>query len=282
MWGSSALGFALTRTALLVAVLALTILSIGTFVWSSALTGTSGAIVSAIASTFLSLAVAIFITEIALKPIYTHDILQLIGLRQRLHDIGLIDVTRENGADWEALYDGCAHLRALILLHPAVWRNNQLPLVMGAAKSRKVEVDLYLIDPDSSALAIVAGNLGLEPSAYRQEVLETAEDVESTWKAARGRHTLHAASTLTIHYVDAVVQQSVTSFDGHSILVLPPTTPERAAWHLALQFNASARSEATEWLEDRWRVIEDHLNSAPKYTDQRPSTDLRAGKTHEP
>lgn len=270
-------GFALTRATLVIAVLLIAGASVGCFVWAANSSGTQSAIAVALASTFLSIGVAILVTEVALKPIFTRDILQLIGLRQRLHDLGLMDITSENGAAWEELYETSNSI-AVVVTRPNNWRDNHLPRLLAAAKSRPVAVDIYFPDPDSPAAEHVAAYLDVDAPAYKAEVAQAAEDVESAWKSAKSTDpAIHRKATLTIQYLTSAAQHHIVRFDTGFVLVMPPTTPERTGWHLALRFRSAAKSDATDWIEERWQRMTTRASGAPKFSDRQPTSDLRSG-----
>lgn len=268
-------GFALTRATLVIAVLLLLGASFACFVWAASSSGTESAVAVALASTLLSIGVAIFVTEVALKPIFTRDILQLIGLRQRLHDLALADITPDTGVAWDELYESSTTI-AVVVTRPNNWRDNHLSRLLAAAKSRPVAIDVYFPDPASQAAVHVAAYLDVEAAAYQAEVSQAAEDVELAWQAARSSNPgLHRKSSLTIQYLTAAPQQHVVRFDGAYVFVVPPTTPGRTGWHLALRFRPAATSEATSWLEDEWRKTTSRVATAPKFSDRKPTSDLR-------
>lgn len=268
-------GFALTRAILVIAVLLILATSVACFVWAANSSGTESAIAVALASTLLSIGVAIFVTDVALKPIFTRDVLDLIGLRQRLHDLGLADITLENEVRWDDLYESSTSI-GVVVTRPNNWRDNHLSRLVAAAKARPVAVDVFFPDPDSQATVHVAEYLDVEVSAYRSEVIQAAEDVESAWQAARSSHPqLHRKSTLTIQYLVVAPQQHMVRFNDAHVFVIPPITPERTGTHLALRFRLAAKSDASNWLEAGWQKTTGSVASAPKFSDRKPSNGLR-------
>lgn len=61
----------------------------------------------AIASSLLSVAIALLITELALKPIYVRDILGVAELKSELYNTGLESVKRMTQSNFADVYHGC-------------------------------------------------------------------------------------------------------------------------------------------------------------------------------
>lgn len=110
------------------------------------------ATISALASALLSIAGALFITELVLKPLYVRDILQVARLSADVHETGLKAVARASRLQWAEHLAGSDDLKIvagnLNAFRIALWGH-----VMTASRAKKRVVTIFVADDQSPSVA---------------------------------------------------------------------------------------------------------------------------------
>lgn len=106
----------------------------------------------AVASSLLSVAVALLITEYVLKPLYVRDLLDVAQLSAQVHDAGVVNLQRFTGQDLDRYLGNTAEIdiSGHVEMAERAW-----PTVLAAAKARRIKVFLHLqIDSADSSWRI--------------------------------------------------------------------------------------------------------------------------------
>ncbi|MGL5824527.1 MAG: hypothetical protein ACRCYU_06790, partial [Nocardioides sp.] len=97
-----------------------------------------------------SVAGALIITEVILKPVYTKDVLEAAGLNAQVQSLGLGSVQRFSANDWGRLLTATSNL-AVIVPHPGEFRGAVWPHILREAQRSTCRVTAYFdtsSDPD--------------------------------------------------------------------------------------------------------------------------------------
>lgn len=103
--------------------------------------GLLGLFFSAVASAFVSVGVALLVTEMLLKPAQIRDIVQVAKLSAQVNDSGLIDMSRLIGWDSSAVMEKADSIQVLGKQHliEHIWR-----IIEKEAGMRKTDVRVYV------------------------------------------------------------------------------------------------------------------------------------------
>jgi len=154
-------------------------------------------VVSAIASSLISVGVALLITDVVLKPVYTRDVLNVAGLNEEVHQSGLESIRRMSQA---RLGDLIANSHKITICASVSMAERVWPDVLEASAIKPTQVRLYLITPADA----------------------TWRGFESSWKEkaceARGSSLVISLSgeSMPILTVDTETQCVVAVSDGSS------------------------------------------------------------------
>ncbi|NKY38140.1 hypothetical protein [Cellulomonas septica] len=261
-------GFQLTRAHLVTVIAIAAAGAIVSFIWAALAKGSAAVVASALASTFLSVAVATLVTEIILKPAFTHDVLEVAGVRARIHQIGFRDTLVETGLQWSDYYAGSSTI-GFVVARPGQWVRTQLDPILDAARRRSVAVDIYLAEPGSASARGMAASLGVDSQAYDAELNQAVTDVSARWRRARENLHLHNHASIGIHYLTSQPLHTVAVFDGNLVLMVPPLVAERTSPELAFVFGDRAVTDVSRWLEDRWRAMTEAAADIPVFEEGR-------------
>ena len=101
---------------------------------------------SALASSLISVGVALLITEYVLKPVYLRDVLKVARLKEEIHQSGIDSVQRLSQA---RLNDLVVHSSSITICATNAMAQRLWPDVLESAATKATDVRLFLIDPDS-------------------------------------------------------------------------------------------------------------------------------------
>lgn len=261
-------GFELTRAHLVTVIVVSGFASLACFVWAGLVQGPGAVVASALASTFLSVTIATLVTEVILKPAFTRDVLNVAGVRARVHQVGFQDTLVETGVQWANYYAGSTTI-GFVVARPAQWVRTHLEPILDAAGRRAIVLDIYLAEPATSSAHGMAASLGLDSQAYDAEVHQAVADVSEKWRRAREAKNLHERASIGIHYLTSQPLHTVATFDNILVLMVPPLVAERTSSELAFLFGARAVTDVSRWLEDRWRAMTEMAAEIPAYEEGR-------------
>jgi hypothetical protein len=115
----------------------------------------------------------------------------------------------------------------------------------------------------------MAARLGLTPESYKNEVKQTALNIEHEWKRAKSKPNWRAPqSSLQIDVVDAVATHSVARVDGRVCLIAEPILGTSGSQEtMVFEFRDMAGTSAPlKWLVDGLQDIEERCGT-PLFTD---------------
>lgn len=199
-------------------------------------------ILGGLASAFLSIALALTVTELLLKPIFARDLIRLAQLKRRIDDIGLNDLAAESRIPWDVEYGGGDNLE-LVVLQPRYWLERDLGRLLARGASRDLTVDVSFPEPgEVSRTAALA--LGVDPESYRREVESVANDLEQAWKTLdESRRPL-----LRIHWITSPPSGFFFASSRTYIVGIQPGVRAPGLQPLYLHVSRGPTSDVSEWL----------------------------------
>ncbi|QNO38378.1 hypothetical protein H4J02_05015 [Protaetiibacter sp. SSC-01] len=218
-------------------------LAVGGFVWSANEQGAAQGALSGIASAFVSVALALLISEILLKPILAEDIRNAAGLSRRVTDLGLRDMLPEGKVDFADFYrDGGAIW--MVVVQPSSWLARDIDEVVQSAKSKPSEFEIAFPEPGavSDAMALV---LGKDSEAYRAEVLAAAAELERRWRS----ESISNGSKLTIHWMGAPPSNFFGVSSQRCLIGIEPAAHRTGLGGVVVSIDRSTGTDIDSWVE---------------------------------
>lgn len=213
----------------------------------------SNAPLNAVGSALISIAGALFITEIILKPIYTNDILEIVGVDHELQQSGLASLRVESQTDLAGFYEHSNGIVAFVS-EPQSFRERHWPEIVSAARSRGISVTILVPERGRAASAQL---IGLETSdGYDTIVSQMCAAIEQDWRGRVDARLVHAQSQLTIEPIATVPPYGVALTDRGLSIILNPIAPTPTSSRLAIMFNIRGRSHVLDWVRERTGALQ--------------------------
>lgn len=187
--------------------------------------------------------------EMLLRQSLVSEILEKVGLRDRLARAGLKDVSTDQ-LDWTSFFAGRTTL-ALLPLDPDVWLKQAWPRLIEVARTRKLTVNLYLPQTSGVDLAPLAARLGTHSNSLRLSVTNLQSSVKRTWQSPNQQ--LVSGSALIIHTYKVVPFQATFRADDIALVVLPGApNAEFTQADVTLTFDLAGGSPHRGWIREQF------------------------------
>lgn len=208
----------------------------------------------------LSIGIALLITDAVLKPTFARELLKVASLKQRIDDIGLLELGPADRIDWSGFF-GRSRTINVVVMHPKIWLSRHLMEVTACAR-RSSNVRLFLLDPDSELLEAAAIGLSYSHSVYRREIIDFIEKVSSDWRAVPSPHK---SSKLEIIHLLKPPTAAISRFDSAIVMPVPadPSDSSAASMYIELQ---EGQSDVQRWADARWEAMMSTVASTPAWS----------------
>jgi len=216
---------------------------------------------ASVGAAVLPIGIALIITDVILKPVFTRELLNLAQLEKRVSDIGFQDLTPSGSVPWAELYASSSLIDAVIT-HPEAWLHENLDRILECGR-RKTSVRLYLADPLSVASARMADDMNIPVASYKAQILRLPEQIRDRWKSAVG---LHPGASIEIWYLRDPVSGPLFRFDKSTVVGLTSGPVQGLRSWMYMQFERSALTDVGEWLDRSWRDVEQSVSLPEAWT----------------
>lgn len=174
-----------------------------------------------LASVLISLGVVTFVYEYLLRASLTNEILQRVGLQQRLVDTGITQIATESDIQWRE-YLAESRSFFVLLVDPSPTLTRLWALVLEASRDRAVQVVICLPNRASTGFGSMAERLGLTPDQLSDRIDSARRQIEDGWGNAKdAAPRIVRGSSLQIRYFDSAASYEVVRSDGFAVLMLP-------------------------------------------------------------
>lgn len=254
--------FELTRTWLVVAAAMTTLVGIVLLVLSAAYDGFWSAEVSTSWSAFwtqflatigaalIPIGVALIITEVILKPVFSRELLALAHLKQRVADIGFEEFGPSQRVGWTDLFNSSSSPKFYIT-HPESWLHANRDNVFNVAR-RGGSIEIYLASPTDPATDKLAEAIGIDPESYRAQILECTEKLRVSWVGITG---MDPKARLEVLYTKSSPVGSIFVFDRATVFELHVSPQDQSQSRMYLRFGDTASSDVGQWVDSVWAGI---------------------------
>lgn len=207
---------------------------------------------------FLSVALALLVTEILLKDAFAKDLLSLTELRRRFRDIGLEDLSSGSNNGWERVTDGTRSL-LVVLPRPMAWVDSESGALRELVESSGVSVTVSFADP-SQFDSVMTQLHDFGESTYAADVALAVQRLTQAWNSS---WIAHSGSSLTINYLDTVVNGSMIHGDRWVELSFPQAVGEIGAKPLVVKLKAQTESDVGRWVQNAIRAVDSATQEVP-------------------
>lgn len=234
-------------------------LAIASFVGTAFAEGAWQSIVSGLGSAFLSLALALLVTEVFLRPLFTTDVIQVAGLSRRVADLGFRDLKSESAVDFATFYRQGGDVWVLVQ-NPPTWTSRDLEHVLDSAEFKRAKYTIIFPQPGVVSRT-VAASIGVDPTAFEASVTEAAATLEREWRARK-----IAGSSVVINYLE-VVPRSFLATNGSTAL-LGVETPVYKSTHrsMVVEIDLGNNSDVESWIRKSKTAIDSLVENPAAWT----------------
>jgi len=215
-------------------------------------------LVSSIGSACLSIVLALSVTEVVLKPVFARDVVRLAQLKQRVADIGLVELGAESSIPWDDEYSNATEILVAVV-NPKYWIQRDLNRLLTAASSSNVAVNVCFPEPGPISESVARGR-GIDSEQYKLEIESVALDLENAWREKKG---IRRGSSLQIDWVTAPLAGFFLASNHTYISATDGAVASYAAQPLYLAVGRQGNSDVHRWLEQVREAIRSSRSVVP-------------------
>jgi len=206
-------------------------------------------LVITVATAIFSIGGISFVYETYLRRTLTRDVLDLVQLEERLVDSGIQEVCKRSSVVWKEFFSHVQSLR-LLPVDPIAWLGDEWVHVLDAPLRHASTVDVFLPNPDGTAIGEAASRLGRQPEDFGSEVKRILRRVESDCKNMRERHP---SGRFTILTYDGAPGYGLTVADDKAIISVPGLlSVPAAAQIIAMRFARGDDTMMETWINEQF------------------------------
>lgn len=209
---------------------------------------------TAIGSSFVSIAGALLITEYWLKPAYTQDVLAVVGVRDEVFNTGLRQLGPESQVDWSAVYREATEV-TVVLNDLRSFQARHWPEICERARLTGMRVRL---------LAAPSG-YGEAPTKISDLTSPTGplKEFETEWRRLDNGKQLNKNSMLSLEAVNVSMPYTLFLTERTGVLVFKALASDASSRGFALVVEGAGRSTVIRWVHERLPMLEGSVEIPP-------------------
>lgn len=260
--------FGLSTGWLVAAMLLATGCSLGSLIYASALAaGFWSFFWAAVGSALLSTVLALGVSEVVLKPLFTADLLRLAHLEARFSSIALRDVGLQDRIDWRSLYSKASEID-IVVDDPKAWMSRDLDNVIACA-ARRARVRIFMPAPEGDASRQVADLLSVPLDGYREQVLDVEKRVKEAWTRRQGKHV---QAEIQIHFLLTAPASFMARFDDEVVIAIEAGLGREAKPIMYMHAGYKGTADVQGWIQDRWQWLQVAGNTTSGWASRKMET----------
>jgi hypothetical protein len=221
------------------------------------LTSVAQTAVTSVASSVLTVGLITLVYDGYLRRSFTTELLRLVGLQSNLAAAGVEEIVQEPDLRWNELLAHSTRYR-ILLLDPTTWIDREWPHVIASGRSRKIDVEVYLADPDGASLERLAENVSLLLGELQQRLTTAQRVLEDSWTtAARSDPPIQSGCKLTVRLYDRIPGFMMALADDHAVVITGGALGRHPGENaLALRFERANSQLSDHWFEEQVARLE--------------------------
>jgi hypothetical protein len=240
--------FELSRAKAWIMGLVLSLVSTLALVYAASLRpGVPSSALTSVSSVLLSIGIIAIGYEFFVRGTYAQELLDLVGTTRALAESGISRLCSERDVDWPEFLAAGHHYR-LLLLDPIGWIERQWPHVLAAGRAHPISAEVFVVDPESSALGLLADRLGQPPDGLHASIGRAVDTASQSWALAQSSAPrLTKRCSLEVRCIDRVPSYAIITVDDRCVVLLRATaTHEPLKGIVAIRFDGHG-SFAFDW-----------------------------------
>jgi hypothetical protein len=207
-----------------------------------------------IAGVLLSLGIVAIVYDFFLRNSVLYETLNIVGIKQSVASIGLREIRLGSTPNWRELCSGAERI-SILLNNPLVWVQSEWNSVLDAAKTRAVDVCIYIPRAGWSDIASLSERLGFEKSDFVPQLNNARNFLETSWKTEA--RNIKDGSKFTLRSYKGIAAYEIALFDDQVLLIIPDSIQKRlSAPTLMLEFGGTEAANTNSWLRDQLAILD--------------------------
>lgn len=204
----------------------------------------------------LSLGIVSFVYEIFLRGSVMSETLAIVGVEENISRVGLKEVLDASDIDWTAFCNwGTAF--SILLANPLNWVERDWIRFVDAASTRAVTITLYLPNPGSPHIQVLADRFGFSSQDFTQQISSAHRFIEAGWSTARDEGRLKRGSGIRVRLFDDLPGYSIAVSETKAIALIPRALGSEPGDHaVALRFEEKPASFPSDWFHGQLRRLQ--------------------------
>jgi hypothetical protein len=200
-----------------------------------------------ILSVLLSLGIVAILYDLFLRGSVLHETLEIVGVKESVTNIGLRDISQGSPPDWKVFCSG-AQTIAILLLNPLGWVENEWTHVLSAARSRSVDVSIYIPRADGDHIELLASRLGFPTSEFVPLLKSAKNFLESSWRGEADK-SIKKGSKFTLRTYQGIAGYEIGLFDDRAVMIISdPLDRHFPTRSLVIEFTGTRARPLHDWL----------------------------------
>jgi hypothetical protein len=198
-------------------------------------------------SVFLSLGIVAIVYDTFLRGSVLSDTLEMVGIKESVTNVGLCNIQQDMPPNWQELCSEAQRI-SILLVNPLGWVQSEWTHVLDAAKSKSINVSIYIPRNEGAHLELLASRLGFNQTEFVSQLNIAKKLLETSWRT-EGSQSIKKGSQFTLRSYQGIAGYEVGLFDDKAIVTVTNLLDRRIpARSLVLEFSGTSARSLNQWL----------------------------------